>query len=129
MMSDKELQEAYDACTTDEERAAVIRRTGDEFRAEGRGTMDAETLELILSFCDIAVKTVLLAIAQGLAHPDSNINTLDSQHMARLAVDPPPVVRQSVFRMIDMMGLDVGDPDANPEDVDAALSAILDGEA
>jgi hypothetical protein len=129
-MSDEELQEAYDACKTDAEREAVIRKVGEEFADEGGNrTMDAETLELILSFCDIAVQTTLMTLAQGLTHPASNVKALDAEMMVRLAKNPPPVVRDAVFGMIDMMGLTVGDPDADPEMTDAALTAILNGEA
>jgi hypothetical protein len=129
MMNEQELQAALDACNSTEEREALIRKTGDAFKAEGLGTMDAGTLEMILSFCDMAVQTTLLTLAKGLAHPASAIRSLDADMMLRLAKNPPPVVREAVFQMLDMMGLEVGDPDGDPEMTDAALTAILDGES
>ena len=129
MMSEDEVQTAFDACTTDEERETLARKVGDEFKQEGHGVMDADTLEVILRFCDIAVKTCLTVIAKGLAHPDSSIRSIDASLMSQLAQDPPDVVRDAVFGMIDSMGLTVGDPSADPGMTDAALTAILDGEA
>lgn len=128
-MSEKDFEEAFNKCETQEEREALIRSTGEMFKAEGQGVMDAETLEIILQFCDVAVQTVLISIAKGLAHPDSTIREIDATMMGELAANPPPVVRESVFSMIDMMGLTVGDPDADPTMTDAALTAILDGKA
>lgn len=128
-MSEEEIQKAWDACETDTERDALIRSTGDDFKNEGRGVMDAETLETILRFCDIAVQTTLTSLARSLSHPRSPLRALDAEMMLRIARNPPPIVRESVFNMLDMMGLTIGDPDADPEMTDAALSAILDGEA
>jgi hypothetical protein len=129
MMSEEEIQKAYEACTTDEERDVFAKKVGDDFKAEGGGVMDAETLEMILSFCDIAVKTTLLTLAKGLDHPRSNVRSLDADMLAQISMNPPDVVRASVFSMIDKMGLTVGDPNADPEMTDAALAAILDGGA
>jgi hypothetical protein len=129
MMSEDEVQTAFDACTTDEERETLARKVGDEFKAEGHGVMDADTLEVILRFCDVAVRTCLTVIAQGLANPSSSVHSIDASMMLQLAQDPPNVVRDCVFGMIDSMGLTVGDPSADPEMTDAALTAMLDGEA
>lgn len=129
MMSEEEIQKAWDACETDTERDALIRSTGDDFKNEGRGVMDAETLETILRFCDIAVQTTLTSLARSLNDPRSPLRALDAEMMLRIARNPPPIVRESVFNMLDMMGLTIGDPDADPEMTDAALTAILDGEA
>lgn len=128
-MSEEEIQKAWDACETDTERDALIRSTGDDFKNEGRGVMDAETLETILRFCDIAVQTTLTSLARSLNDPRSPLRALDAEMMLRIARNPPPIVRESVFNMLDMMGLTIGDPDADPEMTDAALTAILDGEA
>jgi hypothetical protein len=129
MMSESEIQKAFNACTTDEERMELARKVGDEFKEKGEGVMDASTLEVILSFCDISVKACLTVIAKGLAHPASTIRSIDADLMSQLAENPPDVVREAVFGMIDAMGLTVGDPTADPEMTDAALTAILDGEA
>ena len=124
--SEKEFEEAFLACNSKEERDALIGSVGESFHADGRGVMDAETLEIILSFCDIAVKTVLTTLAGALAHPDSVIQELDAMQMFEIAKDPPPVVRETVFDMIDKMGLEIGNPFADPQMTDAALTAILD---
>ncbi len=123
----KEFEEAFLACNSQEERDELIKGAGDQFRTEGAGIMDAETLEIILSFCDIAVKTVLTTLAQALAHPESALREIDAHQMMELAHNPPPIVRETVFEMIDKMGLEIGDPFADPNMTDAALTAILDG--
>ena len=61
-----------------------------------------------------------------MAHPDSVIQELDAMQMFEIAKDPPPVVRETVFDMIDKMGLEIGNPFADPQMTDAALTAILD---
>jgi hypothetical protein len=129
MMSEEEAKEAYDACTTDEERKDVIRELGDQMSEAGDGVLDADTLEIILKFCEVAVKTTLLNLAKGLDHPDSEIRYIDAEMMFKISIDPPPIARESVFKMVDMMGLTIGDPNATPEATDAALAAMLDGES
>jgi hypothetical protein len=123
---EKEFEEAFLACNSREERDALIKGVGKQFHDEGSGIMDAETLEIVLAFCDIAVKTVLTTLAGALAHPESAIQELDAHQMMEIAKDPPPIVRETVFEMIDRMGLEIGDPFADPEMTDAALTAILD---
>ena len=124
--SEEEFDKAFAACKTRAEREALMAEIGADFRSQGQGIMDGETLEIVLMFCDVAVKTVLATLAGALAHPDSDLKALDSRMLSELSQNPPPVVRDAVFKMIDIMGLDIGDPFADPQMTDAALTAILD---